>query len=58
MVTASGDQERIQAIEAGADDFMAKVYNQVELRSPVKGFSRPVAAFNVKAMRPEVTAPV
>jgi len=35
MVTASGDQERVQAIEAGADDFMAKPYNQVELRSRV-----------------------
>jgi adenylate cyclase len=40
MVTASGDQERVQAIEAGADDFMAKPYNQVELRSRVASLIR------------------
>ncbi|MGH2450107.1 MAG: response regulator [Candidatus Limnocylindria bacterium] len=40
MVTASGDQERVQAIEAGADDFMAKPYNQIELRSRVASLIR------------------
>jgi adenylate cyclase len=40
MVTASGDQERVQAIEAGADDFMPKPYNQVELRSRVASLIR------------------
>lgn len=40
MVTASGDQERVQAIEAGADDFMQKPYNQLELRSRVASLIR------------------
>ena len=29
MITASGDQEKISAIQAGADDFVSKPFNQV-----------------------------
>ena len=35
MITASGDQEKIKAIEAGADDFIAKPLNQDELLAPL-----------------------
>jgi len=31
MVTASGDQEKVSAIRAGADDFVAKPFDQAEL---------------------------
>ena len=31
MITASGEQEKILAIEAGADDFIAKPFDQNEL---------------------------
>ena len=31
MVTASGDQEKVAAIEAGADDFITKPFDQAEL---------------------------
>jgi adenylate cyclase len=40
MVTASGEPERVQALEAGADDFMAKPYNQLELLTRVKSLIR------------------
>jgi adenylate cyclase len=40
MITASGEQEKINAIEAGADDFLAKPFNQAELLARVKSLVR------------------
>jgi adenylate cyclase len=40
MITASGDAEKIKAIEAGADDFVAKPFNQAELLARVKSLLR------------------
>ena len=34
MVTASGDEEKVKALEAGADDFLTKPVNQSELLAP------------------------
>jgi adenylate cyclase len=40
MITASGEQEKVKAIEAGADDFIAKPFNQAELLARVKSLLR------------------
>jgi len=40
MITASGDQEKISSIRAGADDFVSKPFNQGELLARVASLAR------------------
>jgi class 3 adenylate cyclase len=40
MITASGQQEKVAAIEAGADDFIAKPFDQAELMARVRSLVR------------------
>jgi class 3 adenylate cyclase len=40
MVTASGEQEKVNAIEAGADDFVAKPFAQPELLARLRSLVR------------------
>ncbi len=40
MITASGDQEKLQALESGADDFVSKPFDQSELLARVASLAR------------------
>jgi class 3 adenylate cyclase/CheY-like chemotaxis protein len=40
MVTASGDEQKVKALEAGADDFLTKPINQNELLARVASLAR------------------
>ncbi len=40
MITASGAEEKLKAIEAGADDFVVKPFDQAELLARVKSLLR------------------
>lgn len=40
MITASGDQEKRHALEAGADDFVSKPFDQAELLARVASLAR------------------
>jgi adenylate cyclase len=40
MITASGGEEKIRAIEAGADDFVSKPFDQAELLARVRSLVR------------------
>jgi adenylate cyclase len=40
MITSSGEQEKVQAIEAGADDFIARPFNRHELLARLRSLLR------------------
>src|SRR5262245_3678987 len=40
MITASGEQEKVSAIEAGADDFITKPLDQAELLARIRSLAR------------------
>jgi class 3 adenylate cyclase/CheY-like chemotaxis protein len=57
MITASGDQEKRGAIEAGADDFVTKPFDQAELLARIKSLVR-IKRYHdtVERQREELTA--
>jgi adenylate cyclase len=40
MITASGDQDKVQAIDTGADDYITKPFNQSELLARIRSLLR------------------
>lgn len=40
MITASGEQQRVKALEAGADDFVSKPFDQSELLARIASLAR------------------
>jgi class 3 adenylate cyclase len=40
MITASGDQEKLRALESGADDYVTKPFNQAELLARVASLAK------------------
>jgi DNA-binding response OmpR family regulator len=40
MITASGDQEKVRALEVGADDFVTKPFNTAELLARVASLAK------------------
>lgn len=40
MITASGDQEKLRALQSGADDFVTKPFNQAELLARVASLAK------------------
>jgi adenylate cyclase len=57
MITASGDQEKRGAIEAGADDFVTKPFDQAELLARIKSLVR-IKRYHdtIERQRQELTA--
>jgi len=47
MVTSSGDQEKLNALEAGADDFIPKPFDRAELLARVKSLLRVKSYYDV-----------
>jgi class 3 adenylate cyclase/CheY-like chemotaxis protein len=50
MVTASGDQDKVKALESGADDFIPKPVNQAELLARVRSLLR-IQAYHATIQR-------
>ena len=57
MMTSSGDQDKVDAIEAGADDFIARPFNPQELLSRVRSLLR-IKEYHdtIQAQRAELAA--
>ena len=57
MITASGEQEKRRALEAGADDFVTKPFDQAELLARVRSLLR-IKRYHdeVEALQPRAAA--